>query len=209
MANDPHFYPVAHTDDLRFRPGKRFSAPMVNLPLYKLVGQVAVYWGALEQKMDGILSAFVAADSDADDDGWERKQFRKRQEMFKKKVASRFPGAIADEVNSILSAARAYHWQRNLIVHGHASANFVDGIGTAVVKGVLNGRFVSLQLHADHLSRMFAELGFLSGRLESLTAEDDAGSYLSSPDRSLLRAFVTTNQPPAPIPQSIAPQHPA
>ena len=204
-----NLYDLGNMSALRFRPGTRFCAPMIPLPLYELIGQVAVYWGGFEQKMNGLLSAFVAADSDPYDEGWQRSSFRQRQRMLRKKATNHFPGPIANEIKSILGAARVYHWQRNLIVHGQTHAQFVDGIGTPVAKGNHNGRYLALPLTPDFLERMYAELGFLTGRLEDLTCEDESGCNLAFSDRSTLRAFVSTNRPPDPTPRNVSPQHPA
>jgi hypothetical protein len=202
-------YPLADTSILRFRRGHRFSIPAIRLDLYPLIGQVAVYWGAFEQKMDGTLAAFVAAENDADDEGWERRPFAKRKKMFKAKAAARFPGAIAEEIESILGAASVYYWQRNLIVHGHTYVNVVNGVGTPFARGTHNKRHIAMPLEAAHLERMYAEIGFLTGRIEDLTSADLLPCNLSWQDRLTLRAFVSTNLPRPPISEIVAPQHPA
>lgn len=133
---------------------------------------------------------------------------RKRRKLLKSKTKQRFPGPIHQEVCSILDDAAVYHWQRNLIAHGHYVAEKVSATEVCpVAHGTVKDRRVSIVLRAAFLERMAYELGFLAGRITDLSDETQSGR-VPLLDRLTLQAFLRTNHPPPPIDQRIEPRHP-
>jgi hypothetical protein len=196
-------------NDELLRRGSHLMAPVAPLSLYPLIGAVALFWGGFEAKMDELLSSFIAADADPHDQGWTRRPFKKRKELLIEKARSRFPGRISEEIERILRAGATYHWQRNLLIHGHFTAHFKIGAVTITAEGLVHDRYVALPVTSEHLERMHHEIGILNGRLHDLTADRRAGKcWLSLRDRSTLRAFVAKHPWTPPTAQRIQPQHP-
>jgi hypothetical protein len=197
-------------NDALMRKGDRFIMPLARTTSYPLIGAVALHWGDFEIAMDKLLASFVAADADPNDIGWDRRGFAVRKKLLVVKAAVHFPGLISDEIIRILKAAAAYHWQRNLVVHGHFVAKADKGVVTTIAQGRVHKRDVAMAVTDEHLERMYHEISFLAGRLSDLTSADrKAGrSWLSWKDRSRLRAFVKKHPPSLPTFGKIPPQHP-
>lgn len=192
------------------RKGDRFVMPLARTTTYPLIGAVALHWGDLETLMDRLLATFVAADADPNDEHWERLGFEKRRKKLKEKARVRFPGLISDEIDRILDAAAVYHWQRNIVIHGHFSLSAKDGVATTHAKGTVNRVLRSMIVTDDHLERLYHEISFLAGRIADLTCSDKGagGCWLSWRNRSKLRAFVKRYCPSRPTPKKIEPRHP-
>ena len=179
-----------------------------------LVGAVLAYWGAFEVIMNDILASFVIADADPNDERWERRNFTKRSRLLKDKAKARFPGKIADEITSILHSAAVYHWQRNLIAHGHYRVTFDNrkwDRAYSVACGRVNGRYVSMRMIPEDMERMYHELGVLAGRLTDLSCKDDPNAHCTLPSwhRSRVLGFLRRHRPIPPTAKSIEPRHPA
>jgi hypothetical protein len=192
----------------RLRKGERIKIPTVSEAMLPLIGAAVAYWGDLELHLDDLLTAFVAADADSNDENWQRKNFRKRRQLLKQKVRARFPGRIATEVCSILDAATEYHWQRNLLVHGHYKLHIHGLVTTVIASGYHNGRYIEAWFEERYLEEMYHELGMLTGRFQDLTACDDSKCALSSRNRQRLRAFVRRHHLSPPTPERRRPRHP-
>jgi len=179
--------------------------PPVPAHFYPLIGAVATFWGYFELRANDLLASFVEADQSDHDAGWIRRNFKKRSGLLKQKVAAHFPGPIRNEIGTILGTAAVYHWQRNLIVHGHLRC--VNNPGLPVhAEGTHNGKWVKLPLTATSLEKLYHDIAILTSRIMGCTDPEREDHTLSSPDRSLLRAFVLKHPPNLPIPQMLASQ---
>jgi hypothetical protein len=186
--------------------GESLQIPLLPEVYCGPVGAVVAYWGEFEIRMDRLLEALVFADNDPDDAGWRRLAFERRRKLLKRKIKARFPGPLADKVVAILGAARIYHWQRNLIVHGHYRLQIEDGRFYPVAQGYVGDEYLELPLNEDFLMRMYHELGMLSSRLRRLTDEEPPQP---SPDISILQEFSRKARLNAPTPRTVPAQHPA
>lgn len=191
------------------RKGSNFVMPLARSSSYPMIGAVALHWGDFEIKMDSLLAAFVAADADPNDQEWQRLPFKKRKGLLQRKAKKRFPGRISDEITRILRLAATYHWQRNLVIHGHFKLEVKNAVVTTYAEGMVRRRLVRLPVTDEHLERMYHEISFLAGRLIDLSAKRGGGlCWLSLRDRSKIRAFLAKHRPNPATPKKIPPQHP-
>ncbi|HEY8950463.1 MAG TPA: hypothetical protein VIM56_16385 [Rhizomicrobium sp.] len=120
-ADAPKFpsVPSIAIDTWKIRSRRAFHVPLLPEAFPRLIGNVAVAWGAFETVFENLLLAFVKADGVANDN-WRGLNFRKKQKLLVEKskiVLSACPTAIAD-IESILEDVPPIYLKRNLAVRG-------------------------------------------------------------------------------------------
>jgi hypothetical protein len=179
---------------------------------FTTIGLVATSWGQFETLFDNFLAGLVKAH--ALDDTWRKLKFRKRRKLFRDEMAKAFAAApaIVSYIEPILDDTDSIYVRRNLVVHGHLSVEVstetIDGKSGGTIRLLCVGRYRGREIRQSfmwgELDDLFYEIGHLNGRLHVLSTAQVPS--LSSSDRSLLQAFLSSNHPTYPIPTNLPPQ---
>ncbi|UYQ71608.1 hypothetical protein OF122_16425 [Pelagibacterium flavum] len=184
-----HLKPDAHT----------FLIPLKD-DVAMLIGQIVVYWGAFEVRMDVMIEAISERLYKSPPQGWKRLAFKKRKELFRdlmrEYTAALFPD-LTQTFDQICGNAADLHWRRNLVAHGYyelGGDGEDDEAGAQgasyTAHGEVKGKSKSLPVTPDILEKLWHDIAHLNGAL--LVAINFMGGKVSSagfviPDKDLLQ----------------------
>lgn len=171
-----------------------------------LLGQIVIYWGAFEHRMDVLTEHILSGMNWDQPEGWKRFPFKKRVNLFRdtlKAYTAHFFPHESEAFNKIADEALRIYWQRNVVAHGFYGIE-PDGIvgddGLQGVKytafGTVNGQQKSIQADTETLAQIWHDISHLTGSL--LAALNRMGATVSSvdlviPDSDLLSDRDTGN----------------
>jgi len=169
-----------------------------------LIGQVAVYWGNFELKLNEILEALVAEGTPVKDLRWATRSFDQRKGLFRDRVTEHFSSHpnIVSHLLGIFDAASDLHWRRNIVIHGQfisTIAPYSSTISKVRAFGIHKGNPIEAEVTEDFLDWLWHQIAMLTANLtDCFETEGERQHPLSLQDRQTLRAFLDRNRPPRP-----------
>lgn len=169
-----------------------------------LIGQIAVYWGAFEVRMDALIESLSKRNGTQPQEGWRLQSFKKRRDLFKKEISqytqSQFEGvARFSELHAPFMALCAnsgdLHWQRNILAHGYYEIKprqmpNVNPSYYFVAHGKVKGQIRTILIDVPTLSKLWHDVAHILGDLMVLV--NRMGGRINEwdqvvPDEDLLR----------------------
>lgn len=185
------------------RPGVPMDVPILAPAQLMMIGSVAVFWGNLELALESLLSSALQAEPAPPEPGWERKSFGDKMKLLTKRLR-RILGEGSDGFSYLkwtIDGATQFHPLRNLLLHGSYTGE-VSADGTPVsitVRGYWSQkRQVILPLENDMLSRIYHEIGHLTGGLRA--AFDPVSTHPLAPAERERLLRIVMDYPPQIVP---------
>ena len=165
-----------------------------------LLGQIVVYWGAFELRMDLLIETVSARLNKEPPVGWKTMNFKKRKELFRdimRDYTTQLFPQLSATFNSIAGTAADLHWRRNLVAHGYyqvipdAKPNEQGICGTSyTAHGLVNDKPKFIAIDAKTLEKLWHDISHLNGKM--LAALNVMGGKMTSldlviPDTDLLQ----------------------
>jgi hypothetical protein len=170
-------------------------------------GKIALSWSDQEQMFDQFLAALLNATGGVGNVSWQRLNFKKRKELFRKRMKDVFrnDADVLSYLSTLLGDMADLHWRRNAIVHGKVRTHVtVNGVApdlqvtvTMVIDTRHNGKDIHLELSDQDLEKLYCRSAHIAGRMKAVSEPLGFGSGPNLPfaDRSALQAFLQTNHP--------------
>ena len=180
------------------------KSPNILLPIppsmLPLLAQIALLWGFFERHFERMLVALLIANDQADTD-WQRFSFEQKSKQLGKLAKALFAEheSLLTYVEEVLKDARTLQLERNLLLHGSLSINADPATRTFTIraKGRKKGQTIEEVFTAESIRKLTYDLAHLAGRIAGFNPPWIEGSFptLSSPDKSFLRNFLSSNHP--------------
>jgi hypothetical protein len=160
----------------------------------QLLGQVLIYWGAFEHRIDLTIQAFLDASQEKEPEGWRQMNFKRRRTLFKD-LAVTFASAHhpqeVEALRKVFSDSGELHWRRNVYAHGYyalSSDETPNQEGVAQLKIVahatVKGQKRSLPVEPAPLTKLWHDISHLTGDL--LTSMGRMGARMEGVELELV-----------------------
>lgn len=180
--------------------GYTFFLPL-NDNVARLIGQIIVYWGAFELRMDKMIEVAHTSLGTPASDGWKTLPFKKRKTLFRDIMRTYSSRVCPQEkviFDQIVTKSGDLHWRRNVVAHGYYNMGWhetpdEDGLYKSLytANGTVKGTTRSIRIDEDTLEKLWHDIAHLTGDLLAAinriggTAGD--GRELVIADRDLLQ----------------------